>query len=78
MASYRILRVCKCGKCECNLGAAQVQDREEDKVHQFLFGLDDNVFRTVRSSLLSRTSIHPLKEVYNIVRQEEDLRSGSK
>lgn len=24
------------------MGAVQEQDREEDKVHQFLFGLDDS------------------------------------
>ncbi|XP_010478154.1 PREDICTED: uncharacterized protein LOC104757134 [Camelina sativa] len=49
------------------------QDREDDKVHQFLFGLDDSSFRTVRSSLVSRTPLQPMEEVYNIVRQEEDL-----
>lgn len=27
---------------------------------------------------MSRTPIQPLEEVYNIVRQEEDLRSGAK
>jgi len=53
MTAYRPLRVCKCGKCECNLGELHEKDREDDKVHQFLFGLDDNVFRTVRSTLVS-------------------------
>lgn len=38
MANYRPLRLCKCGKCECDLGTIQEQDREEDKLHQFLFG----------------------------------------
>ncbi|XP_019096815.1 PREDICTED: uncharacterized protein LOC109131005 [Camelina sativa] len=69
MASYRPLRLCKCGKCECDLGTL----REEDKVHQFLFGLDDTLYRTVRSSLVLRVPIQPMEEVYNIVRQEEDL-----
>ncbi|CAL9221360.1 unnamed protein product [Arabidopsis halleri] len=79
MASFRPLRTCKCGKCECDLGSIQEKDREEDKVHQFLFGLDDTLFRTVRSSLISRVPVQPLEEVYNIVRQEEDLiRNGTK
>lgn len=79
MANYRPLRLCKCGKCECDLGTLQEKDREEDKVHQFLFGLDDTLFRTVRSSLVSRLPIQSMEEVYNIVRQEEDLvRNGSK
>lgn len=50
LASHRSLRTCKCGHCVCDLGTAQEADREEDKVHQFLFGLDDQ-FRAVRSSL---------------------------
>uniref|UniRef100_A0A1J3JMY8 Retrotransposon gag domain-containing protein n=1 Tax=Noccaea caerulescens TaxID=107243 RepID=A0A1J3JMY8_NOCCA len=79
MASHRPLRVCKCGKCVCDLGTIQKQDREEDKVHQFLFGLDDAVFLTMRSSLVSRVPVQPMEEVYNIVRQEEDLiRTGTK
>ncbi|XP_010468697.1 PREDICTED: uncharacterized protein LOC104748804 [Camelina sativa] len=73
MANHRPLRLCKCGKCECNLMALQEQDREEDKVHEFLAGLDDG-FQTVRSSLVSRIPIQPMEEVYNVVRQEEDLR----
>lgn len=47
MAIYRPLRVCKCGKCTCDLGTLQEKDREEDKVDQFLYGLDNAYFRTV-------------------------------
>lgn len=79
MANHRPLQLCKCGKCDCNLGSVQEQDHEEDKVHQFLFGLDDTMFRTVRSSLVSRQPVQTLEEVYNIVRQEEDMiRNGMK
>lgn len=73
LASHRPLRTYKCGKCICNLGAAQEADREEDRVHEFFFGLDDN-FRAVRSSIVARTPVQPLEEVYNIFRQEEDMR----
>lgn len=73
MNNYIPLRLCKCGKCYCDLGIVQEQDRKEDKVHQFLFGLDDNVFQTVRSSIISRVLIQSLEEVYNIIFQEEDL-----
>lgn len=44
MASYRPLHVCKCGNCTCDLRTLQENDREEDKVHQFLYGLDDDYF----------------------------------
>lgn len=78
MASYRPLRVCKCGSCTCDLGEIQETDREEDKVHQFLYGLDDAYYRTVRSSLVSRTPLQSMEEVYNVVRQEEDMRTSNK
>lgn len=79
MTNYRPLRLCKCGKYDCDLGTIQEQDREEEKVHQFLFGLDDTVFRMVRSNLVSRVHVQSLEEVYNIVHQEEDLvRNGTK
>ncbi|CAN7024392.1 unnamed protein product [Brassica rapa subsp. trilocularis] len=78
MASYLPLHVCKCGNCTCDLGSLQEKDREEDKVHQFLYGLDDTYFRTVRSSLVSRTPLQPMEEVYNVVRQEEDMRTANK
>ncbi|XP_010412616.1 PREDICTED: uncharacterized protein LOC104698943 [Camelina sativa] len=77
MAHYRPLRVCKCGKCECDLGTLQEQDREGDKVHEFLSGFDDN-YHTVRSTLVSRMPLHPLEEVYNVVRQEEDLKTNAR
>ncbi|KAL9808838.1 hypothetical protein AtNW77_Chr00c003g0323771 [Arabidopsis thaliana] len=73
LASYRPIRACKYGLCTCDLATAQEADLEEDKVHQFLCGLDDQ-FRTVRSTLVARVPVQPLEEVYNIVRQEEDLR----
>lgn len=76
MANYKHVCVCKCGQCECDLGALQEQDREEENVHAFLCGLEDN-YRTVRSSLVSHVPIQPLEEVYNTVRQEEDMKINS-
>lgn len=76
LASHKPLRTCKCGLCTCNLGDAQEADREENKVHQFLFGLDDQL-RTVRSSLVALVLIQSLEEVCNIIRQEEDMRTSA-
>lgn len=53
----------------------QEQDCEEEKVHEFLFGLNEN-YHTVRSSLVSLTPLQPLEEVYDIVQQEEDLKGS--
>lgn len=71
--NYRPLHICKCGRCVCNLAAEQEKDREDDMVQQFLYGLDENKFHTIRSSLTSRIPLPGLEEVYNIVRQEEDM-----
>lgn len=57
----------------CNLGIEQEKDREDDMVQQFLYGLDETKFHTIRSSLTSSVPLPGLEEVYNIVRQEEDM-----
>lgn len=76
--NYRPLGVCKCGRCICDLGTQQEKDREDDMVQQFLYGLDENRFHTVRSSLTSRQPLPSLEEAYNIVCQEEDMINNHK
>lgn len=71
--NYRPLRTCTCGRCTCNLEEQQKKDKEDDMVHQFLYGLDDTHFHTIWSSLTSCVPLPSLEEVYNIVRQEEDV-----
>lgn len=53
LGSYEPTLVCKCGGCECNIGGKLEKKREEEKVHQFLMGLDDAMYGTVRSNILS-------------------------
>ncbi|KAL1198691.1 Retrovirus-related Pol polyprotein from transposon TNT 1-94 [Cardamine amara subsp. amara] len=78
MASYRPLRICKCGKCECDLVTLQEKDREEDQVQQFLYGLDERLFQTVRSTLITRIPLPTLEEAYNAVKQEEDQHQNTR
>jgi len=47
---------------------------EEDKAHQFLMGLNDNEFSSVRSQLLAQDSLPPLDKIFNVVIQEENHR----
>lgn len=42
-------------------------------MQQFLYGLDERLLQTVRSSLTVRVPLPTLEEAYNIVKQEEDL-----
>ena len=39
LAKLEPLIVCKCGKCECNLGREHEKRRENDQLQQFLLGL---------------------------------------
>jgi hypothetical protein len=75
MANYEQFPVCKCGKCTCNLGVAFEKKREEEKVHQFLMGLDDVVYGMVRSNLLAQDPLPNLNKTYSTLVQEERVRT---
>lgn len=51
LTDYRPLKRCKCGSCTCDLNLALEQERDEDRVHEFVRGLDD-VYIPTRSALL--------------------------
>jgi len=67
--------VCTCGKCICDCLAVLETLREHDKVHDFLMGLDESAYGTVRSSLLIQEPLPSLEYVYLKVTQDEDSRS---
>ncbi|KAG7598819.1 F-box associated interaction domain [Arabidopsis suecica] len=54
------------------------REREEDKLHQFLMGLDETVFGAVKSSLLSRDPLPSIDEAYQVVTQDEESKRGSR
>ncbi|XP_019096076.1 PREDICTED: uncharacterized protein LOC109130644 [Camelina sativa] len=54
------------------------KEREEDKIHQFLMGLDESLFDAVKSSLLSRDPLPSLDEAYQVVTQDEESKRGSR
>ena len=58
----------------CSYRAAEKIDKmlEEDKVHQFLMGLDDDCFSTVRSQILAFDPLPSLDKIFNMVQQEEN------
>ncbi|CAH9069738.1 unnamed protein product [Cuscuta epithymum] len=69
------LHVCTCGHCTCGLAAKFAADRDEEKLHQFLIGIDDEVYGTVRSNLLSHTPLPDLNRAYQAFIQEENSRA---
>ena len=58
----------------CNLGSILEKKREEEKVHLFLMGLDDQIYETVRSNILAQDPFPGLNKVYSILTQEERVK----
>ncbi|CAH9079783.1 unnamed protein product [Cuscuta europaea] len=54
------LPACTCGRCTCNVLGKIAAEREEERFHQFLVGIDDELYGTVRSNLLSQ---NPLPDI---------------
>lgn len=42
---------CLCGACTCHIGAKLVADKEEEMMHQFLIGIDNDLYGVVGSNL---------------------------
>ena len=68
--NYVKIPTCKCGSAE-----TIVKPMEEDKIHQFLMGLDDAPFSTVRSQILAMERLPSIEKIFNMVQQEENHRS---
>ncbi|KAL9681125.1 hypothetical protein QQ045_012906 [Rhodiola kirilowii] len=73
--AYVPLRSCYPGKCTCNLNSFWTQENEEERVPQFLIGLDDVSFKTLRSNLMVLDPLPPLNRVYALAIQEERLKT---
>ncbi|KAK2996506.1 hypothetical protein RJ639_024954 [Escallonia herrerae] len=75
LANFEQMPTCKCGKCTCDLGSVLEKKREEEKVHQFLMGLDETIYGTVRSNLLAQDPLPNLNRVYSTLIQEEIVKT---
>ncbi|KAJ1703741.1 hypothetical protein LUZ63_003520 [Rhynchospora breviuscula] len=75
LSNYLKVPMCTCQGCTCNMAKDLLKEREDEKTHQFLMGLDDAVFKNVRSHILSMEPLPSLNKVYSLVIQEERHRS---
>ncbi|KAJ3708504.1 hypothetical protein LUZ61_012209 [Rhynchospora tenuis] len=75
LSNYLKVPMCTCHGCTCNMSKDLLKEREDEKTHQFLMGLDDSVFKNVRSHILSMDPLPSLNKVYSLVIQEERHRS---
>lgn len=46
---------CGCSQCLCDVNGKLAAAREEEILHQFFIGLDDDLYGTIRSNLLSHS-----------------------
>ncbi|KAA8523786.1 hypothetical protein F0562_010210 [Nyssa sinensis] len=76
--NYDQIPVCTCIGCRCNLTIELERKRKEERVHQFLMGLDEEVYGTVRSNILSTEPLPNLNRVYAMVVQQERDRNSRK
>lgn len=71
-AVYRPLPLCTCGAAN-----EIVKERDDDKVHQFIMGLDDSRFGGLCTSLIGMDPLPSIGEVYSkVIREEQRLDSS--
>jgi len=58
---------CTCEKCECGIGTEILKMVEEEKTHQFLMRLNDDIFSTIRSEVLTLNPLPSLGIIFNII-----------
>ncbi|KAK9742779.1 hypothetical protein RND81_03G196900 [Saponaria officinalis] len=67
---------CKCGKCECNIGANAIKRLDNERLHQFFMGLDPTLYSSLRSQQFQLDPLPSLSRAYQVVLQEERLRTS--
>nr|AAC67205.1 putative retroelement pol polyprotein [Arabidopsis thaliana] len=73
---YKPITVCKCGLCTCGATLEPSKEREEEKIHQFVLGLDDSRFGGLSATLIAMDPFPSLGEIYSrVVREEQRLAS---
>nr|GME08100.1 Retrovirus-related Pol polyprotein from transposon RE2 [Ipomoea batatas] len=69
--------IIKCSCCvSCNANSEHEAQRENDKLHQFLMGLCLEYYAQVRTNILSKDPLPSLDHAYQMVLQEETIRSA--
>ena len=62
---------CTCKGCSCGAATKIVQMYEEHKSHQFLMGINDDEFSSIRNQILAQEPLSKLDRIFNMVIQEE-------
>lgn len=63
--------------CTCGAAAAMAKEREHEKIHQFVMGLDDSRFGNISTNVIGLDPLPSLGEIYSkMVREEQRLASA--
>ena len=74
LQSYRVIPVCTCGA-----GAQIAKEREDEKVHQFVMGLDESRFGNVICQIVDADPMPDLAQAYaKAIREEQRLATVKK
>ncbi|XP_019092352.1 PREDICTED: uncharacterized protein LOC109129155 [Camelina sativa] len=74
LKNYRVSPVCSCGVTL----SAIVEERDEEKLHQFVMGLDDSRFGGLCTTLISMDPLPSLAVAYSkVIREEQRMSSAS-
>lgn len=69
---------CTCIGCKCNLNTKLEKRSEEERVHQFLMGLDELPYSTVRSNIIATDPLPNMYRVYSRVTEQERVKTMTK
>lgn len=75
LGGYTKYLACTCSGCTCGAITELAQEREKEKTHQFLMGLDDGMFGTARLNILCMTPLPNVNRVYSMMLTEERHRN---
>ena len=64
---------CDCSKCECEINAKLDRYAQEQKIIQFLMGLNES-YTSVRGNILMMPPLPSLSQIYSLLVQEERQR----
>lgn len=63
--------MCTCNQCKYILNAKLEKRSEEERVHQFLMGLDETSCSTIRSNIIATDPLPNMYRVYSQVTEQE-------
>ena len=64
--------VCTCNDCKCEARSEIISMYEAYRAHQFLMGLNDDLYSTLRSQIVALDTLPPLDKIFNMTQQEEN------